>query len=287
MTNQILIIGGTGNIGVPLVERLMDSDQTYRVMVRSDAREAEMAAKGVDTIRAELGDWPSVERALAGIDTVFLLSSPSPDMADLHKGLIDRAVASNVRKIVRLSAEPARYSKGLAMYEQHTVVDAYLEASGLQYVILRPHYFMQNIAQMHGAFIKDQQMFAQYLGDTRIPMIDTRDIAKVAFTGLTSDRINDAIHYVTGPRAISFADVADAFSKHLGKDVAYVNLSYEDQKAGLEAYGTPPMVVDTVMSLFHRWATGDDQPATPDFEAITGTAATDIDAYAAETVKMM
>lgn len=287
MTNEILIIGGTGNIGTPLVDLLKNSDQSYRVMVRSDESEAAMASKGVPTVRAELGDWPGVEAALENVDTVFLLSAPSPDMPDLHKGLIDRATTANVHKIVRQSAEPARYSKGLPMYEQHAEVDEYLAASGLEYVILRPHYFMQNIPQMHSVFMKEQQMFAQYLGDTRLPMIDVRDIAKAALAGLTSDAFNGKIHYLTGPKAINFSDVAVAFAKSLGNDIQYVNLSYEDQKAGLEAYGTPDMVVETVMTLFKRWAEGEDQPATSDYENITGVKATDIASFAAETAAQM
>ncbi|AZV78255.1 SDR family oxidoreductase [Parasedimentitalea marina] len=287
MKNQILIIGGTGNIGTPLVDLLKDGDQSYRVMVRNEENETKMAAAGVPFVRAELGDWPSVEAALENVDTVFLLSAPSPVMSDLHKGLIDRAKSADVHKIVRLSAEPANYSKGLPMYEQHSEVDDYLVASGLDYVILRPHYFMQNIPQMHATFMKDQGMFAQYMGDSRIPMVDARDIAKAALAGLTSDAFNGKIHVITGPQPISFDDVAKAFSKPLGKEISYVNLSYEDQKAGLEAYGTPEMVVQTVMTLFKRWSEGEDQPATSDYEKITGEKATDIEKFAADFAPVM
>lgn len=287
MKNEILIIGGTGNIGTPLVDLLKKSDQNYRVMVRSDKNEAAMAKLGVPTVRAELGDWPSVEAALENVDTVFLLSAPSPVMSDLHKGLIDRAINAGVGKIVRLSAEPARYSKGLPMYEQHSEVDDYLKATGLNYVILRPHYFMQNIPQMHATFMKERQMFAQYLGDTRIPMVDARDIAKAALIGLASDKIDGRIIYVTGPEAISFHDVAQAFSKPLGKAIQYVDLSFEDQKAGLEAYGTPDMIVNTVMTLFKRWSEGDDQPVCVDFEEITGSKATSIGQFASDVAETM
>jgi len=287
MKNEILIIGGTGQAGTPLIDLLKDSDQSYLAMVRSEETEAKLASQGVPTIRAELGDWPSVDTALENIDTVFLLSNPSPEMFRLHKGLIDRAVAANVRKIIRFSAEPARYSKGLPMYEQHAEVDDYLVASGLDYVILRPHYFMQNIPAMHADFMKEKQMFAQYLGDVHIPMVDVRDIAHAALAGLTSDQFNGKIHYITGPEAISFSDVAKAFSKPLGNEINYVNLPYEGQKAGLEAYGTPDFVVNTVMALFKRWAEGGDQPATTDYENITGTKATDIDTFAAEAAPVM
>jgi len=287
MKNEILIIGGTGNIGTPLVDLLKGSDQSYRVLVRSDENEAKMASAGVPTVRAELGDWPSIDAALEGVSTIFLLSAPSPVMSDLHEGLIDRAKSADVRKIVRLSAEPANYSKGLPMYEQHSEVDDYLVASGLDYVILRPHYFMQNIPQMHATFMKDQGMFAQYMGDSRIPMVDARDIAKAALAGLTSDAFNGKVHIITGPQSISFEDVATAFSKSLDKEISYVNLSYEEQKVGLEAYGTPEMIVQTVMTLFKRWSEGEDQPATSDYETITGEKATDIEKFAADFALVM
>jgi len=287
MKNEILIIGGTGNIGTPLVDLLKGSDQSYRVLVRSDENEAKMASAGVPTVRAELGDWPSIDAALEGVRTIFLLSAPSPVMSDLHEGLIDRAKSADVRKIVRLSAEPANYSKGLPMYEQHSEVDDYLVASGLDYVILRPHYFMQNIPQMHATFMKDQGMFAQYMGDSRIPMVDARDIAKAALAGLTSDAFNGKVHIITGPQSISFEDVATAFSKSLDKEISYVNLSYEEQKVGLEAYGTPEMIVQTVMTLFKRWSEGEDQPATSDYETITGEKATDIEKFAADFALVM
>ena len=105
---------------------------------------------------------------------------------------------------------------------------------------------------------------------------------RAAFVSLTSDAFNGRIHYITGPRAISFHDVAAAFSKSLGKDIRYINLSYEDQKAGLEAYGTPDAVVEAAMTLFKRWTDGEDQPASPDFERMAKTKATDIDQFAAD-----
>ncbi|MCP4320203.1 MAG: NmrA family NAD(P)-binding protein [Hyphomicrobiales bacterium] len=282
MSNEVLVIGGTGNTGTPLVDLLKDGAERYCVLARTLESEAKLASRGIPTVRGALGDWPGIEMALADIDTVFLLSSPAPEMLELHKGLIDRAVSAGVRKIVRLSAEPARRSTGLALYELHAEADDYLIASGLDYVILRPYYFMQNIPQMHAMSMNEKQMFAQYLGDARIPMVDTRDIAKVAFQCLTSDAFNNEIHYITGPRAISFYDVAAVFSKSMGKDIQYVSLSYEDQKAGFAAAGLPDWTIDTVMTLFKRWVVVGEQPASRDFEQITQLKPTDIDRFAAD-----
>ncbi|WP_160115983.1 NmrA family NAD(P)-binding protein [Candidatus Halocynthiibacter alkanivorans] len=287
MKNEILVIGGTGNTGAPLVDLLQESDQSYRVLVRNDQSEARLAARGIPTLRGALGDWPGIEAALADVDTLFLVSSPAPEMLELHKRVIDLAVSTGVRKIVRLSAEPARASKGMALYEQHAEADEYLMASSIAYVILRPHYFMQNIPQMHAAFMQDQKMFAQYLGETRIPMVDTRDIALAAYLCLTSDDFNNRIHYITGPDTISFYDVATSFSKALDQQISYVSLSYEDQKAGLSAAGLPDWTIDTVMTLFKRWVDVGEHPVSPDFEQITGVKAISIDQFAADFAPSM
>lgn len=282
MENQILIIGGTGNTGMPLVDLLVGSDARYQVLVRSDQNEAALAARGVPTVRGELGDWPVIAERLNGVDTVFLLSSPTPDMLELHKRVIDLSVEAGVRKIVRLSAEPARRPEGMALYEQHAAADSHLMASGLEYVILRPHYFMQNIPQMHAMFIQEKHMFAQYLGDAKIPMVDTRDIAKAALACLTSDAHNGQIHTITGPRAISFYDVAEEYSKALGHKIQYLSLTYEDQKAGFEGFGMPQWTVKTVMTLFKQWVDQEVQPVSEDYQRITNVAATDIRQFVAD-----
>lgn len=279
---DILVIGGTGNVGIPLVELLQKSDANYRVLVRSEANEQKLTAQGVPTVRGALGDWPSIEMAIANVDTVFLLSSPELNLLELHMGLIEIAVSAGVRKIVRLSSQPAQTNPEVPMYGMHAQADDYLIQSGLEYAILRPDYFMQNLENMHSPFIKQSNMFAQYLGDTRIPMVDTRDIAKAALHCLTSDEFNNQIHYITGPRAITFVDVASALSKSLGREIQYVSLSFEDQLAGFKSAGIPDDVTDGVMKVFKSWVDAGIRDPQSDFEKITKTKAIDIEQWAVD-----
>ncbi|WP_028863625.1 NmrA family NAD(P)-binding protein [Psychromonas aquimarina] len=277
---DILVIGGTGNVGTPLVELLQKSDADYRVLVRSDAAEQKLTAQGVPTVRGALGDWSSIEAAVAGVDTVFLLSSPELNLLELHTRLIDIAVSAGVRKIVRLSSQPAQTNPEVPMYGMHAEADDYLIQSGLEYAVLRPDYFMQNIENMHSRFIKQSSMFAQYLGDARIPMVDTRDIAQAALHCLISDEFNNQIHYITGPDAITFTDVASALSRSLGREIQYVPLSFEDQLAGFKSAGIPDEVTDGVMKVFKSWVDAGIRDPQSCFEKITKTQAVDIDQWA-------
>ena len=170
----------------------------------------------------------------------------------------------------------------MPMYDLHGRADDYLRQSEIDSVVLRPHYFMQNIPLMHAATIKESGSFAQYLGETRIPMVDTRDIAEAAFHCLTTDAFNNATHVITGPRAINFTDVAEALSKALDRNIRYQSLSYEEQEAGFQAAGLPEWVFQPTLTLFRSWTETSEHPVSPDYERITKMPPTDIETFAAD-----
>ena len=275
MNNKILVIGGTGMVGSAVVAELKQINANYVVLTRNKDKVEELTAQGIPSVVGDLGDLSTIESAIKEVNTIFLATSPAAYMLDLHKGLIDMAVENKVEKIVRLSAEPANYSEGLYMYQQHSEADEYLKQSGLTYAILRPHYFMQNI-MMHIESVKAQNMFAQYSGDAKIPMIDVRDIAKVAALALTMEEFNNQTCVLTGPESISYADIAKELSNILDRGIQYVDISYEDQEAGFKSFRMQDWQLSTVMNLFKIWADKGINEATNDFDAITNSKATSI-----------
>ena len=155
---KTLIIGGTGTIGQSLVELMQKSGEDYVVLARSPEKAKPLQDQGITTVIGELGDWNQIENLLSGIDTVFLLTNPSPDQVTLQNGLIDRAVAQGVRKIVKISALGAKPGSPIHLADWHGQTEEHLKASGLQYVILQSHSFMQNIL-MSQPTIKQQSFF--------------------------------------------------------------------------------------------------------------------------------
>ncbi len=282
MKKEILVIGGTGTIGKTLVQLLGEKNTNYRVLARSETTQAQLKSQDIPCVKGALGEWDNIESLLTDIDTIFLLTSGSLEMFEQHKELIDRAVKMGVRKIVRLSAQPARVGSDMTLYDLHGRADEYLKQSGIKYVILRPHYFMQNMQIMHAQSIKENNMFAQYLGDARIPMVDTRDIAKAAFHCLTTEEFENETFIISGPRVINFDDIAKVLSKSLNREIQYVSISYEDQANGFKAGGIPDWQTESVMKLFKTWAETPEHHTSPDFEKITKTKPTDIEQYVAD-----
>jgi len=285
MENKILVIGGTGTVGSKVVEELKHGNADYVVITRKKETAEKLSAAGIPTLVGTLGEWPTIQPAMEGVHTIFLLTSPAEEMLNLHKGVIDMAVKTGVKKIVRQSGEPASYSEGTSLYGQHAAADEYLKQSGLEYVILRPHYFMQNIL-FQADFIKSQNMFTQYLGEAQIPMIDVRDIAKAAFQALTKNDFNNKTFVLTGPSSISFGDVAKALSKVLGRNIKYISMSYEDQKAGFKMVGLPDWQIEGIMKVLKTWVDRGISIPSNDFETITHSEATSIEKFAEDHVQI-
>lgn len=278
MDKKILVIGGTGTIGTSLVDLLQQNKVDYKVLVRSKHKIKKLHPNEMSIIEGDLQDSASVEAALAGIDTVFMLTNSTPELFDLQKGVIDLAIKTGVRKILRVSAVPADANSDLPLFNVHGKTDEYLIQSGLEYVILKPYYFMQNLL-MHAPYIRENNMFAQYPGDAQIPMIDTRDIARASYHALVSDKFNNQVYELTGPRLINFNEVAEALSKAVKRNIQFVGLSYEAQEEGLKAAGLPEWNTTSALKAFKRWAETPDYTVNNNYEKITGTKGTEIETF--------
>ena len=269
MKSKILVIGGTGTVGSEVVNKFKKDGVVFTVLTRSEEKKKSLEVRGISAVVGTLGEKSQIDAVLKDFSAIFLATSPAENMLDLHKELIDLAVKNEIKKIVRLSAEPTHYHKGLYMYEQHNEADNYLKESGIDYVILKPHYFIQNM-MMHIPTIKTQNMFAQYSGGAKIPFIDVRDIAKVASISFNNDDYNGEELTLTGPKAIGYSDIAKILATLLNKDINYMDLSFEVQEEGFRSYGLPDWQLNTVMSVFKKWEEkGVNQPKN-DLEEVLG-----------------
>jgi len=279
MKAPILIIGGTGTTGRSLVELFKVSDADYKVLVRNYAKAAPLQAEGVPTVMGELGDWPVIESVLQGVDTVFLLSSPTPTKVEEQNGLIDRAKEVGVRKIVKISAVIANAGSSVHLADWHGQIENHLMASGLDYIIIRPHSFMQNML-MHLGSIKNQNNIYESMGNTKIPMIDTRDVAQAAFDCLMRNDIPNGTYTITGPESISYADVADALTRATGRKINYVPVSTEAHNQGMKEAGLPEWLADDLAQMSKDWAAIPVHQPTKDFSKISNTHQYDLDRFA-------
>ena len=225
MNETFLVTGATGKTAAMVAAQLREKGATVRALVRDEAKAGELKASGVDLARGDFEDPASLDRALEGVTSVFLVTPPSPHDYTMAEGFVAAAKRSSSRpRIVRLSAIKACEDGPSESSRNHGRIDRMLVNSDLAYVILRPNYFMQNFLGSAETIVGQGLLF-QGTGDARIGFIDVRDIADVAASSLLDRSWDRAIYDLTGPATLSFHEVAKELGGALGREVKYMAIT--------------------------------------------------------------
>jgi uncharacterized protein YbjT (DUF2867 family) len=281
----ILVIGGRSKIGSSLIESLCATGADVRAVVRSGEADDQLP-EGVETVPADLADRDSLVAAMSGIEKVFLLSSPHRDAVSWHRNAIDAAGEANVGMLVRSSILGSDLGSEAEFIDAHTISDRYLEQSGLDYAIVRPNLFLQNIPESQIPSIDASGNFYVDAGGARLSMVDTRDVAAVAAVVLTQPGHVGAHYDVTGPEALSYHDVAAKLSDSLGRAVSYVDAPDDAVREGLLGAGLDEWFAGALVGLYQDYRrSGSDGYAarvTDTVERLTGRPARSLEDLLAE-----
>lgn len=249
---MILVIGGRSKIGTALIGDLLDRGEQVRALVRAGEPAGGLPA-GAQAITGDLVDEGSLVTAMAGIEKVFLLSSPHPDAVGWHRNAIDAARRTQVRLLVRSSILGADRESPAEFIRAHITCDRYLEGCGLPYVIVRPNLFLQNIPESTIPSIDASGTFYVNAGQARISMADTRDVAAVAAVALTEPGHAGAHYDVTGPEALSYADVAARLTAALGRPVSYAGAPDDAVRQALLGAGLSEWFAGALVGLYQDY----------------------------------
>lgn len=256
---MVLLIGATGKIGRTVATRLAEAGVAARALVRDPARAADLAAVGVEIVQGELTDRATLDRALAGVDKVYLAIGRTPDQEALENGVIDAAAAAGVGHIVEISVVGAAPDAIVGIARWHHAIETHLAESGVPATVLRPNFFMQNYLGSAGSIAGEGKFYGNS-GQGRTSLIDDRDIADVAVAALTGDGHAGQTYTLTGREALTQADVAAQIGAAIGKSVDYVNLTDDQMRGALLGMGVPEWLADDFVALGvvqqNGWAAG-------------------------------
>jgi len=248
----ILVIGGRSKIGAALIADLLGRGQRVRALVRA-GEPADSLPAAVEAASGDLADEGSLVMAMEGIEKVFLLSSPHPDAVGWHRNAINAARRTQVRLLVRSSILGADRQSPADFISAHAACDRYLEDSGLPYVIVRPNLFLQNIPESTIPSIDASGTFYADAGEARISMVDTRDVAAVASRALTEPGHAGAHYDVTGPEALSYADVAAKLTSAMGRRISYVAAPDDAVRKALLGAGLTEWFAGALVGLYQDY----------------------------------
>ncbi len=228
----VLVLGGTGKTGRRIVQRLK--------------------AKGVDTrigsrAASPAFDWDDMstwDAALEGVKAVYISYTPDlavPGAKEVVWSFTEAAKRHGVTRLVLLSGRGE---------EEAEASERIVQESGLDWTIVRASWFNQNFSE--GEFINMVLSGEITLpaGSVPEPFVDADDIADVAVAALTEPGHSGELYEVTGPRLLTFNEVALELSYATGRQITYVPIPHDAFVDGLRQSGAPDGMVWLLDYLF-------------------------------------
>ena len=278
---MILVTGATGTVGSELVSRLSRRGVPVRALLRSLQNAARLSSlPNVTLAVGDMGKPSTLVEALRGVERAMLISSSAPDMADVQAGFVEAARNAGLRHIVKLSGIMPELDSPFRFARMHGQIERKIEESGMAFTHVRAGEFFHAYFRQVPS-IANRGVLALSMEDARIASIDIGDIAEVAAAVLTAPAGHEGkIYPLTGPEALTMAEVAERLSRAIGKEVRYVNVPSEDAHKARLAAGMTPYMADALSELFAERRAGKESKVWPTISDVFGWRPTSFEEFA-------
>jgi len=273
-----LITGATGDIGSRVVKCLVERGERPRVFARDARKARERFGERVDVAVGDLAEAGSLYAALVGVDALFLVNS-GPEIASRDAAAAQAAKAAGVRQLVKLSSMDAQQDVGTGVW--HARGEAAIRASGITFTFVQPTGFMEN-ALFWATTIKAAGVVRSMTGDGKIPFIHSDDIADVATHALTTRDYDGKSLPITGPEALSYAEMAAKIGAAIGQQVGFEAISEEQVRQRMTESGDSEEMVVAHLSIYRALREGRLATTTDNVERVLGHKPIGFDRWAQE-----
>ena len=273
---MIVVTTPTGQIGRQVLDNILDSGESIRVVVRDPARLPTHVRDRVEVVRGSHGDPDVVDQAFAGADAVFWLVPADPRADSLDAAYLDftrpACAAFKNQRVVGVSALGRGVARNAGYVSASLAMDDLIAGTGVSYRALTMPSFMDNLLWQVEAIRNTGTFFGPVSGDRKAPICATRDIAAVAARLLLDPSWHGVAEVpVLGPEDLSQHDVAEVMSDVLGRPVRYQQVPFDAFHATQLQHGRSEAMARGMVDMMIAKDEGMDnaEPRTP--EATTPT----------------
>ncbi len=265
---QLAVTGVTGAVGGLVARALADVGVPLRLLARTPSRVP--ALPGCVVLPSSYGDGEPSVAALRGVDTLLMVSAAEhEDRLGQHRAFVRAAAEAGVSHVVYTSFAAAAEDAVFTLGRDHWATERAIVDAGLAHTFLRDSFYLDFLPETVG----QDGVIRGPAGDGRVAAVARADVARVATAVLLDPGSHrDASYELTGPEALSFADVAEQVSAAQGRPVTYYPETLEEAYASRAPYGAPPWMVEAWVSTYTAIATGQLAQVTDHVERVTGRA---------------
>lgn len=229
---QYLVIGATGKTGTRVVAGL---------------RKRGLAVKGASRNGEVHFDWQAPETwapALNNIDAVYLTYYPDLAVPKAPEDIAKFCALAQIKGVKHITLLSGRGEPAAQVCED------IVKRSGLSWTIVRASWFNQNFSEgMFRDFILSGAI-ALPVSLVTEPFIDVNDISDVVLASLTESGHEQQLYEVTGPELLSFAQLAERFSKLLNRPIAFEQVTREEFVTSLRQAKVDAGAIEMLKYLF-------------------------------------
>lgn len=271
------LTGSTGRLGGRVARRLSDAGVRQRLLVRDPSRTLQLP--GADVVAADYADTPAVRSALTGLSVLFMVSaSESPDRVAVHRSFLDAAAAAGVPHVVYVSFAGAAPDATFLLARDHWHTEQHLRSLGLPFTVLRDNLYADFLPGLVGPDPDGPGgVIRGPAGDGRVAAVAQDDIANAAAAVLRDPAAHAGRTYeLTGPHAVSLAEVAQLLTAMQGRPVRYQDETTDEAFVSRAGSGAPDWMIAGWVSTYTAIAAGELATVSDDVPRLTGHPATPV-----------
>lgn len=280
---MILLTGATGKTGGEVARQLAAANVPFRALIRNPDKAEALNTLGAELVLGDIADRAFLPRALSGIDKAFLVMPNDEEQLILETQFTDAAVAAGVEHLVYLSSLESVPESKNPITQNHVAAQNHIRESGMSWTIVRPTFFNQNF-ETYAPRIREARQIVLPVGNGTVSATDLRDVGEVIREVLTKPGHENKSYDLTGPELLTFAEIAEKFSKVLGTPVEYIDQPMEDFAKLLRTIGMSEWRVDAVCKELEAIGAGVVDHTTDTIEELLGRPPISLEQYISDHI---
>jgi NAD(P)H dehydrogenase (quinone) len=278
-SGPLLVSGASGQLGRRVLELLLadprNAGRKLIALTRTPDKLSDLAANGVEVRAASFDDASSLANGFRGAERALIISTDALDRPgrrlEQHANAVRAAKASGVEHVVYTSLTHCEPSSLVTLAPDHWGTETILRESELPYTVLRNNMYTDYLLLGLPYAVKSGQIVNSH-GAGKVSYVTREDCARAAAHALSGSFRGRAVLDITGPKAITQAELAAIVGEIVGKSIAYLAVDAATAVANNVGAGLPAPVAELLVSFERSASAGQLAVESSSVQDLTGSA---------------